>query len=390
MALAELSDLKRDLDKVAWISNPTFHDPLGMKTTELMILLGGKYFQLPFLMSEKVKLLSPDQSPALQNAIDQAYSKIFSTPTGQKICMVATLGHVPVMIHQFGVSLQFASKWSRHCAPSDAIQSQFRKDTPRSFLLIYTEDENHPAQGWTNSYGVTFLPMLANELTEEHFVRILSHEVAVRFDRKESIGSWYSLEGINLNGASTCEVLNIIRNPIIKYAFVSSRARQVENQIMKELGLPVSALKMSCAKQVQNEIPGIIRLIPLIQPELLITNALAQTKGCERVDINWFQSIYRLEELDLCEYFNNPDIGQTNVSPTVGGPRPRITGGWGDKNIQALEEQSAKLNQWLILPQSDILPHYKKWDENILRKIESIKKPIETPKNPKATGETKP
>ncbi len=366
---SSILDLEIELKQKPWVVNAAFEDQTGFAILDAMLVFGGKYLQLPFLMAKKNKIIFASRSPHFQKVIDEAYSKIFSTPTGLHICKIATLGRTDLMIHQFGVSSNFAADWSKRCQENSPASLQYRPNSPRSFALIFSEDPNTPAEAWTNSYGVTFISILPRDLTENFFIRILAHEMAVKFDKKEAIGSWYKLENLEIGDHKPCEILNIIRNPIIKYAFVSHRAYQIENQVLLELGQAVSQSKLTCSEKIQNEIPGILRLIPLIQPELMIQRALARTQNCGTDPIDWVESINTLDRLGLCNYLIKPEIGENTASPTVGGPRPRTTGGWSDIKSNSVLSQAKTMDYWIKDPNLKDTSSFRSWDQAIQEQI---------------------
>src|SRR5690349_14310584 len=82
-----LEQLKSDINRAKWFQNTAFNDPTGMASLQLTLSLGAKYFQLPFLASEKSKILRPEETPSLQTIIDESFEKILSTSTGIQICI---------------------------------------------------------------------------------------------------------------------------------------------------------------------------------------------------------------------------------------------------------------------------------------------------------------
>ena len=380
-ALSSFDQLKIDVQKTAFFQNAAFDDVAGIQTLELMIQLGGRYFQLPYLMGKRSKIIASAKSPSFQALIDELMKEILLTSTGQKFCRDLLSGHPELLVHQIGVSRQMSLELSGRCQGQQITVNNLHPAKAKQYVLLLIDDEDNPVQGWTNSFNVTFIPILAQELTKEHLLKVLIHELVVQFDAKEGVGSWYNSDALPTGSVSNCKVLNAIRNPILKYAFVSLRAQKLENQIIEELGYKVeSRNELSCPSSVRQEIPQILRMIPLVQPELIIQAALSASQGCNRETIDWSEGLSVIEASNLCEYLSTPEIGFNFGSPTSGGPRPRPQP-WGAKETEKILNSSKSIEEEIFSQRQPVFPSFKEWDAKIRvyqQKDDVLKIPIET------------
>ncbi len=210
--------------------------------------------------------------------------------------------------------------------------------------------------GWTTPRNETFFFLNRAEFknSPEKFIRNVIHELAVSYDEKEKFGFLgipnFAKLGI-IPDENTDNVIQIITNPIIKHSLSVLRAFDVEDQILREMGVSESTVtkrirEMSCDQRVQFLTSKIAFLEPVLVSESLIRQIFgnAQALSENSQDPKMVQEmIRRLSKINIkikasqgesasyqnenaCEYFSRgwPFIPGTSFT---GGPGPR-TDGW--------------------------------------------------------------
>lgn len=306
----------------------------------------------------KHEIVEVSSSKKYQYLVDQAYRKIFSTKSAEKICRILRKGDTEVISNIFGTSNKESKNIDKICSEyrKDPNIAQYRPGSVRLFF-VFPEDNNFPLIGWSNKFGHTFLFLKdKNNIDEKELVRSLAHELMIRLDLKNFLRYYMtmnSFEGdvvnlkfnVNYTPKDKCRALSAFNNPLLRAHFISERARSFEFAVLKELfndEVGESYKELTCVEKIrsnQKQLASIddeFNRVDNDEEEFSYRSA-AQKNNCKIDD-----SLSRLEKdidfilneeinfykgkQNLCKFFSEPWF---QILPLFlnSGPGPRIGGG---------------------------------------------------------------
>ncbi len=358
-------------DSQQWLASPELSYPFTqIPATETDIefykklKLDDRYTGFTRIATNRFKFLSSRENVSLQSYIDKTVFKILSTPTGNEICSLLATQGAGFLEYALGVSPPMAIRLYYSCPTEKQKLLPYDMQKKREYVFLYTLDAEPPLEGWTTNQNVTYIFLRNEDFNDNFLTTVLIHEIAIKMDLKEQ-WAWsgnlydFNLDQVFYTGDKPCEVLATIRHPLIKYAFNSLRATVIEDKILSELGIRRKSLssgfEKSCIKPVLELIPSLLRLAAIFRAELklsiLQSSQCSGQNGLKLADL--FATLQNEEVIEsktgnrisLCKYLSEPAIGTYIISPTMGGPRPRI-GPWSETHTSiinvATKEQAAQ------------------------------------------------
>lgn len=194
-----------------------------------------------------------DKSESIHQAeIDSAYLLIFQTQLGRAICRQILGADVEAIKFHLGVSSFAARNIARMCPrgsrdklifptdPSDIRKLTLKNQKPRKHKILVT-DISFPIESWTEPFtNTTVLVTQTLPLTQERWVQLLAHELAVYFDSKANPAhpdaeQIPELKNLRFANTTTLNPLLAATNPLQGHALTFVRALAVEKQIVSEL-----------------------------------------------------------------------------------------------------------------------------------------------------------
>jgi hypothetical protein len=336
----EIELLKREFDKA---ETDKIDDP------RVQLMRQDLYYkELPFVLPKEFKIIGSYENLAAGNLVDNAYRRILSTKTGKNICDDIFNGGTSKEISNIlGVSTTKVCKRNPKKISNTHIDRGIRDDGEWYFILI--KDKLHPIQSWTNNKNLTFVFITENDLNTEFFLRVFSHEMALKLDGKERLGV-YSFnenmpENISFDLKKQCQINYALKNPIIKFALSTIRATKIENKILSELGFSSENKIKSCKQNILEYAYPLGQVLSILHTSLEVSlSYLAEecnrsdkktveqivatpiSKSIETIETNSFNTSKGV--VNICEYMSEPLLRSFPPTALSSGPKPRVTGGW--------------------------------------------------------------
>lgn len=306
----------------------------------------------------KHEIIEVAASRKYQFSVDQAYRKIFSTKSAEKICHIFPKGNAEVISNVLGASIKESRYIDKICSNylKDPNPAQYRPNPVRLFF-VFPEDSKFPLIGWSNKFGHTFLFLKdKSNIEEKELIRSLAHELMIRLDLKNFLRYYMALNSfdsdlvnlkfnVSYNPTDKCRALSVFNNPLLRTHFISERARGFEFSVLKELykdEMKDSYKELSCVEKIRSNQKQLISIedefnkVDNFEEEISYRDA-AQKNDCkiedslDRLDrdiefiLNEEITFYRKKQ-NLCKFFSEP---WSQILPLFlnSGPGPRIGGG---------------------------------------------------------------
>jgi hypothetical protein len=288
-----------------------------------------------------------------QRVIDEISIDAISTHSGRRFCFA--LGTDTSRISKsLGVSSSAASEIAALCAGSNFDEAGIKgilanRSFAKNVTFLFTPKNDSPVESFTSPSNAVVLIFEPNEITRGEIAKRLVHEMAIAFDSKLSVDSiWLQkLSGLSPKTNNSCEIIQALNNPLLKFALATDRAMQLEAAVLTELAstkgydlppdLPGSFQPgQSCTERIYSLMVGLHKkrafyaAQTLSRGEDLAFEALCFMNGpASTNDVRVLLDQQRVTLINggsapLCEWITTPDIRLSNTSYNRG-PRPRIT-----------------------------------------------------------------
>lgn len=327
----------------------------------LFVLFGPNYSrgdfspyleQISYLLPQNTQIKYLTEGSAESVSVDRIVLKILGTETGRQICR--SFSDDRDLIKRFLFSNRNSADKAFDICEKYLLNNSknyFKPFSKKYFLVIYPDQATTLITGWTTPHNETFIFINQSEYLsglrniELKLIKILSHEIAISLDRKDTIGFSGILDfgqiGI-LQTDHNFDFLAIIRNATFKHTLAAIRAFDFENAIVSNLGYAVSKnyiqfSSLACTKKVKFIYPYINRISESTASEQLV-NMMMDLSGPSKYfseNVSLDQKILRLNEIQIyfkdqtkrnaCEYMTE-GVPLDSGTSFRGGPGPRVDG----------------------------------------------------------------
>lgn len=308
--------------------------------------------QISYLLPKDTQIKYLAEGSAESISIDRIVLKILNTHTGQQICRSFSYNRDLIKSFLFSNN-NSANKAYDICEMYSLINSKnyFKPFSKKYFLVIYPDHVRTQITGWTTPHNETYIFINQSEYAsglnniELKLIKILSHELAISLDRKDSIGFGGILDIAKIGIEKTdhnFDFLAIIRNAKVKHTLAAIRAFDFENAIVADLGYPVSKnyiqfSSLACTEKVKFIYPYIDQISNSTSSEQLV-NMMMDLSGPSKYissKASFDEKISRLNEIQIyfndktkrnaCEYMTE-GVPLDSGTSFRGGPGPRVDG----------------------------------------------------------------
>lgn len=388
----------------SWTPHPVFVSKSHSDTPQFKAFKkmyeNPRYNTLIKLLPTQFDVKSSTNRKDIQNLIDSLYQEIFSSTRGQWICKATTGGQVNRLQQIFGISKDLADKIKKDCTPESDFKDYIKFEFPREYFFVITPEEP-VVSGWTNSFGVTVFIMKPNEITREHVLRLMIHEMAMRIDQKQPNGSvgmlLFGRNFIEYEGQNKCLFVSRLYDLSTQYIFAAIRAEKLEDEILSELGYAVKpeAPEKFCGEKAITRAESVVQLKSIYEADERIHQEIGLCSNFKKADHETGDLVDSILALDkefirikdqvttACKFLSEPEWGNFIFSALAGGPRPRIGNGWGQssgttkdigKDLNSQKVTEIKMNLKAINASKVTFPGFQLEDNNEVKKNRFLKK----------------
>jgi hypothetical protein len=228
---------------------------------------------LPYDYSDILKnkpLLMAGDLPGVPQKIEEAYLKIFKTPTGQKWLDTLFRNNKSMLMMHLGLSEESAQKILDTCTSSwfsgtcsdhfpstghqpfviqkgdDYVEKlkelgvRRSSKIPRMYGFCFLGDDKNKVEfdSWTNVINVTYFYLKDKNFTAEDLIPLLTHELAIYADEKSSFDALFPTYNKNVKfDKDFPDVADALVNPLIRLSLASMRSFTAEKKILEEAKL---------------------------------------------------------------------------------------------------------------------------------------------------------
>ncbi len=325
---------------------------LGMTDTALLL---PKDFILE--TASETKFRQGDLNQRLQILTDAAIKGILGTRTGQAVAMQYSQGYAHML--EFGLrlspaeTLRYQELYRKLFARLGQTPQPATEEYAGSATFVFTR-QKMPYQSWTDFLLTTYIVVNPEDLSptcvdcDEKFYRIFAHELAQVADAKSVPWPFEDFKD-RLQSQNTCAAYTAAHHPLVRMAFGAWRAFQVEDQILREMGVATanptpSSMSGSCSNNLKKYLQLSIPFQKVLMDEQAGQKLNSFSDDCALTYSDYsLQEILRILDteqiktgpttpISLCQYLAQPKFapppssGRRFQSP---GPRPNVGNGTG-------------------------------------------------------------